>query len=62
MAKCSICNKGVHFGSKISHSNRKSNRQWKPNIKKIKALVDGSPKKVAVCTKCIRSNKVERAI
>ena len=26
-----------------------------------KAVVDGSPKRVSVCTRCLRSGKVERA-
>ena len=39
MAKCDICNKGVTFGIKVSHSHRRSNRTWKPNVKKVKAVV-----------------------
>jgi large subunit ribosomal protein L28 len=42
MAKCSICGKGVTFGHNVSHSNRKTNRTWKPNIRSVKAIVDGS--------------------
>ena len=61
MAKCDICQKGVAFGIKVSHSHRRSNRTWKPNIKKVKAIVNGSPKRVNVCTRCLRSGKVERA-
>lgn len=62
MAKCDICGKGVSFGIKVSHSHRRSNRMWKPNIRKVRAIVNGSPKKINVCTRCLRSNKVERAI
>ena len=61
MAKCSICGKGVTFGHNVSHSNRKTNRTWKPNIRKVKAVVDGSHQTVAVCSRCLRSGKVERA-
>lgn len=61
MAKCEYCGKGMSFGIKVSHSHRRSNRTWKPNIKKVKAIVDGSPKRVYVCTRCLRSGKVERA-
>ena len=35
MAKCSVCGKGVVFGHNVSHSNRKTNRTWKPNIRKV---------------------------
>ena len=60
MAKCEICEKAVNFGLQVSHSNRKSNRSWNPNVKKVRANVDGAVKTVNVCTKCLRSNKVER--
>jgi len=62
MAKCEICGKATVFGIQVSHSHRRSNRTWKPNIRKVKAVVNGQVKKVNVCTKCMRSGKVERAI
>ncbi len=62
MAKCEICGKGVTFGIKMSHSHRRSNRAWKPNVKKVKAVVNGSVKSVYVCTRCLRSGKVVRAV
>ena len=61
MAKCSICEKGAHFGNNVSHSHRRSNRMWKSNIKSVKAVVNGTPKKIYVCTQCLKSGKVERA-
>ena len=51
MAKCEFCDKGVTFGIKVSHSHRRSNRTWKPNVKRVKAVVDGTPKHVYVCTR-----------
>ena len=61
MAKCDICQKGVHFGKSVSHSHRRSNKIWKPNIRTVKAIVDGAPKTLHVCTTCLKSNKVTRA-
>lgn len=61
MAKCEICGKGPSFGIKVSHSHRRSNKMWKPNIKTVHAVINGSPKRVHVCTACLRSNRVERA-
>ena len=61
MAVCSVCGKGVHFGNNVSHANNKSNRMWKSNIKSVKCMVDGTPRKMYVCTSCLRSGKVERA-
>ncbi|KYH35907.1 50S ribosomal protein L28 [Clostridium tepidiprofundi DSM 19306] len=60
--KCDICGKGVVFGGQYSHSHRRSNRSWAPNIKKVKAIVNGTPKTINVCTRCLRSGKVQRAI
>lgn len=62
MAKCSCCGKGVSFGIKVSHSHRRSNRMWKPNVKRVKAVVDGSPRRISVCTRCLRDGRVVRAV
>mgnify|MGYP003172109846 FL=1 len=58
MAKCSCCGKGVTFGIKVSHSHRRSNRTWNPNVKRV----EGSPKYIYACTRCLRSGKVTRAV
>ncbi|MBC7765703.1 MAG: 50S ribosomal protein L28 [Hyphomonadaceae bacterium] len=62
MAHCEVCGKGLSFGIKVSHSHRRSNRTWKPNVRKVKAIVSGTSKTVSVCTRCLRSNKVTRAV
>jgi ribosomal protein L28 len=60
--RCEICNKGLAFGIEYSHSHRQTNRTWAPNVKKVKAIVNGTPKTITVCTRCLRSGKVQRAI
>ncbi|OPJ61763.1 50S ribosomal protein L28 [Clostridium oryzae] len=60
--KCEICNKGVTFGVQFSHSHRQSKRRWNPNIRKVKAIVNGTSKTINVCTRCLRSGKVQRAV
>ena len=62
MAKCECCGKGVTFGIKVSHSHRRSNRTWKPNVRRVKAVVEGSPKYVYACSRCLRAGKVTRAV
>lgn len=62
MAKCEICGKGVSFGKKYSHSHIRTNRQWKPNVQRVRVLDDNTPKKMYVCTRCLRSGKVQRAL
>jgi large subunit ribosomal protein L28 len=61
MAKCEICSKDVHFGIKVSHSHRRSNKMWKANIKKVRVMQKGTAKTLNVCTRCLRSNLVTRA-
>ncbi len=61
MAKyCEICGKGITTGNNVSHSNRKSKRTWAPNVQRVSAVVDGAPKRLYVCTRCLRSGKVVR--
>jgi large subunit ribosomal protein L28 len=62
MAKCDICSKDTVYGNNVSHSVRRTNRSWKPNVKKIRILENGTPKSVNVCSRCLRSNKVTRAV
>ena len=61
MAKCEVCGKGTSFGIKLSHSHRRTNRPFKANIQKVKAVVNGTPCRVHACTRCLRSGLVERA-
>ncbi len=62
MAKCEICNKDVKFSLQVSHSHRRTARTFKPNIQTVNANVNGATKKMKVCTKCLKSGKVQRAI
>lgn len=63
MAKfCEVCGKGVAHGNSVSHSHRKTKRTWAPNVQKARIIVGGTVKKVNICTRCMRSAKVERAI
>ena len=61
MAKCELCEKEKVFSMQVSHSHRRSARTFKPNLRTVKAVVDGTPTKLTVCSRCLRSGKVERA-
>lgn len=52
---CEICGKGKMHGHKVSHSNRKSNRQYEANLQTVTLTVDGQQKQVKACTKCIKT-------
>lgn len=59
---CQVCEKGTMSGHKVSHSNRKSNRVWAPNVQRVRVLLNGSPRRMNVCTSCLRSGNVQRAL
>lgn len=65
MAKCEVCEKSLSHGNKISiarsHVSRRATRTWKPNLRTIKAIINGETKRISVCAKCLRSGKVKRA-
>lgn len=62
MAKCAVCGKGQVVGIQLSHSHIRTKRTWSPNLQRVKALVNGTPKRIMVCTRCLRSGKVQRAV
>jgi large subunit ribosomal protein L28 len=59
--QCEICGKGVSRGSKVSHAHNVSRRTWQPNLQRVRALVKGRPTHLRVCTRCLRSNRVQKA-
>ena len=72
--KCEICGKGTVSGNSVprkglpkkqggagQHIGVKTKRLFKPNIVKVKALIDGRPKSVKICTRCLKAGKVVKA-
>ncbi len=57
---CDICGKRSLVGYKVSHSHRKTKRKWFPNLQKVRAVVNGSRRKVTVCTKCLKAGKITK--
>jgi large subunit ribosomal protein L28 len=55
MAKCDICGKGPQFGHNVSHSHKKTKRQWKPNIQKVTITEGKVTKRLKVCAKCLKT-------
>ena len=58
---CEICGKGPQFGHRISHAHNVTKRRWNVNLQTVRAVVNGAPKRIRVCTACIRSGKVRKA-
>jgi len=59
---CEICGKGPVFGQSLSHSHKASKKKWKPNLQQIKAQTKTGAKRIWVCTRCLRSGKVVKAL
>ena len=59
---CEVCAKGTISGHNVSHSNRKTNRIWAPNVQNVRVVVEGTVKRMNVCTRCLRSGYVQRAL
>jgi large subunit ribosomal protein L28 len=59
--RCEICGKGPITGSNISHAHNVTKRRFSPNLKRVRAMVDGRPTTLKVCTRCLRSGRVVKA-
>ena len=63
MAKvCEICGKKPGFGNNVSHAHNTTKRRWLPNLQRVRALVDGKPKRLQVCTSCLKAGKVIKQV
>ena len=59
-AVCDICAKRPSFGNNVPWSHKKTLRRWSPNIQRVRAVVDGTPKRMNVCTGCLKAGRVTR--
>lgn len=57
---CAVCGKGPTVGNHVSHANNRVKRRWYPNLQTVRTSVDGETRRIKVCTRCIRSNKVKK--
>lgn len=61
MAKqCDLCGKATSVGRQVSHAHNVTSRPVLPNLKRLRAWIDGTPRRIWACTRCIRSGKVQR--
>jgi len=59
---CQVCKKGLMSGNAVSHSKRRTRRVWAPNTQRVRVVVGGTVCHMNVCTRCLRSGKVQRAL
>ena len=63
MAKvCHSCGRAPAFGHSRSHSMVATKRRFEPNLQRIRILLDGSPTRAYVCTRCLKSGRVTKAV
>ena len=63
MAKvCHSCGRGPAFGNSRSHSMVATKRRFDPNLQKVRILVGKAPRRVYVCTRCLKAGKVTKAL
>jgi len=58
---CEICGKGPQRGHNVSHAHNLTKKVWYPNLQNVRARVGRSVRRLRVCTRCIRSNRVQKA-
>ncbi|MCY4086884.1 MAG: 50S ribosomal protein L28 [Actinomycetia bacterium] len=59
---CTICGKGPGFGNNRSHSMVATKRRFNPNLQRVRVWIDDVPRRVYVCTRCLKSGNVQKAI
>jgi len=60
---CEICGKKTIFGHNVSHAHNVTNRKWVPNLQRVRVAVPGGgSRRVRLCTRCLRSNKVQKTV
>jgi len=61
-AQCDICGKQRQVANRVSHSNIKTKSIQRPNLQRVHIQVGTTRKHVQVCTRCLRSGRVTKAI
>ncbi len=60
--KCDICGKTPLKSAKLSFSHKQNVYRQSPNLQSVKVCMNGTVKRIKVCTSCLRANKVQRAV
>ena len=58
---CHSCGKRPAFGQSRSHSMVATKRRFDVNVQKVRITENGAPKRVYVCTRCLKAGKVTKA-
>lgn len=47
------------YGHNMSHAKNRTNRTFSPNLHPVRVTINGTSKKIKLCTKCLRIAKKE---
>lgn len=53
--QCDLCGKATRLGRQVSHAHNVTSRPVFPNLKRVRAWIDGTSRRIWACTSCIRS-------
>jgi len=59
--RCDLCGRAKNYAHSVSHSNIKTRKVQLPNLRKVRALVEGHARKIRVCSRCLRSGRISKA-
>ena len=59
---CVSCGKKPAVGNNRSHSNRATKRRFEPNLQRVRIMLDGHAQQAYVCTRCLKSGRVTKAL
>lgn len=62
MATCRVCGKGKTVGNNVSHAKNRTKKEIFPNLQRMRVVIDGRKQRAYVCTRCLRSGHVQKAV
>jgi large subunit ribosomal protein L28 len=62
MASCAVCGKQRVMGNNVSHANNKTKKITMPNLQKMRIVTESGVRRTYVCTRCLRSGSVKKAV
>ena len=59
---CAVCGKRRRVGNNVSHAHNKTKRLFRPNLQSVRAMIGAASKRILVCTSCLKSGKIKKAV
>lgn len=52
---CEVCGKHPQSGRTVSHAHNVGLRMFYPNLRTIKAMINGANRRIKICMKCLKA-------